>query len=116
MNTVYTVAFSDLGFLMVYNPERKGWEMPGGKVEEDENVIDAALREYIEESGYRIDIISAKEMHGCHVCAALLGKKVKEGEMRTNVFEELPDDLAFDRGEYDGVIEWARSVVRACKQ
>jgi len=113
MNTVYTVAFYDPGFLMVYNQKRKGWEMPGGKIEGGETVECAAEREYLEESGYRIDIISVKKMNGCHVCAALLGERTKEGEMLTKMFEELPDDLAFDREEYDGVLEWARSALRA---
>jgi len=113
MSTVYTVAFSDLGFLMVYNPKRNGWEMPGGKVEEGESVGDAARREYVEEAGCLINILSIEEMHGCHVCAALLEKKVSDGEMRSCMFKELPADLAFGRDEYDGVIEWARSAVRA---
>jgi len=109
MNTVYTVAFSGNGFLMVYNPVRKGWEMPGGKMEDNENVKDAAKREYLEESGYDIRITATTEMHGCHVCAAALLDKLREGEMHSRIFRELPDDLAFSRDEYDGVMEWARS-------
>ncbi|MCL2890540.1 MAG: NUDIX domain-containing protein [Methanomassiliicoccaceae archaeon] len=113
MNTVYTVAFSDDGFLMVCNPVRKGWEMPGGKVEDNENVKDAAKREYLEESGYDIHITAVTEMHGCYVCAAILLDKLRDGEMNSRMFGELPDDLAFSRDEYDGVIEWARSSMRS---
>ena len=112
MRTVYTVAFKGNNFLMVYNPKRNGWEMPGGKIENNESVKEAAEREYLEESGYSVNIISVKEIAGCHVCVAVLGKKTKEGELTSKMFAELPDELAFERSEYDGVIEWARSVIR----
>ena len=111
MRTVYTVAFSDGEFLMIYNPSRNGWEMPGGKIEDGESVDDAAKREYLEEAGYLINIVASTEMHGCHVCAAVLGERAGNGEMRFRMFKELPDDLAFDRDEYDGVMEWSRSAL-----
>ncbi|MDR2866032.1 MAG: NUDIX domain-containing protein [Methanomassiliicoccaceae archaeon] len=116
MSTVYTVAFSGSRFLMVYNSERCGWEMPGGKMEDGESVTDAALREYLEESGYVIDIVSVTAMNGCMVCAAVLGERAGGGEMASELFPELPECLAFGRREYDGVLEWARSVLgkRGC--
>ncbi|MDR0334454.1 MAG: NUDIX domain-containing protein [Methanomassiliicoccaceae archaeon] len=110
MSTVYTVAFLGNEFLMVFNPKRNGWEMPGGKMNDNESVTDAAEREYTEESGYAIDIVSVKEADGCHVCAAILKDKKADGEMRSEMFAELPGNLAFERSEYDGVLEWARSV------
>jgi 8-oxo-dGTP diphosphatase len=106
------VAFRGDEFLMVYNPERKGWEMPGGKMNIGESTEDAAVREYIEESGYSVSIVSVKRAEGCYVCAAVLGDKVCGGEMTARLFSQLPDELAFLRAEYDGVIEWARSAVR----
>lgn len=111
MRTVYTIAFSEDRFLMVYNPKRNGWEMPGGKAEDNEKDYEAAIREYREESGYNIKIIDSQELNGCRVFAALLGSKLRNGEMRTELFTELPDELAFDRSEYDNVMEWARSVM-----
>ncbi|MCL2607146.1 MAG: NUDIX domain-containing protein [Methanomassiliicoccaceae archaeon] len=111
MRTVYTIAFSGNDMLMVYNPKRKGWEMPGGRIENNESVIEAAVREYAEESGYTVNIISAEEMNGCHVCAAVLGKKVDHGELESKLFSELPDELAFERSEYDHTVEWARAVI-----
>ena len=86
--------------------------MPGGHVEAHESMTDAAEREYMEESGYGISVISVKHIYGCAVCAAVLKDKVCEGEMRSRLFRELPDGLAFDRSEYDGVIEWARTVIK----
>ena len=35
--TAYTVAFGPEGFLMVFNPKRNGWEMPGGHIREGES-------------------------------------------------------------------------------
>ncbi|SDK00398.1 ADP-ribose pyrophosphatase YjhB, NUDIX family [Paenibacillus sp. ov031] len=42
--------------LLVRGP-RRGWEMPGGQVEEGESLQDAAVRETKEESGIDIEII-----------------------------------------------------------
>jgi len=111
MSTVYTVAFSGSDFLMVYNPKRNGWEMPGGRIEKGESAEDAAAREYLEESGYRINIVAAKEIDGCRVFAASLGDRKNEGEFASELFSFLPDELAFERSEYDHVLGWARSVI-----
>ena len=113
MNTVYTVAFSGGEFLMVFNPKRNGWEMPGGKIERNESAVGAAEREYLEESGYAISVVSMKETADCHVCAAFLKDKRRDGELVSRLFSELPDDLAFERSEYGGVLEWARSAVKS---
>lgn len=42
--------------LLIKGP-RRGWEMPGGQVEEGESLADAAIRETKEESGVDIEII-----------------------------------------------------------
>ena len=42
--------------LLIKGP-RRGWEMPGGQVEEGESLKDAAIRETKEESGIDIEII-----------------------------------------------------------
>lgn len=107
MDTVYTVAFKDGKFLMVFNAERDGWEMPGGKIEEGEDVKDAAEREFLEESGYDIDIVSVRALSHCWVCSAHLKNKSKDSEMESRLFGSLPDKLFFDREEYDEVIPWA---------
>jgi 8-oxo-dGTP pyrophosphatase MutT (NUDIX family) len=45
---------SEKEILLIKGPER-GWEMPGGIVEEGESIRDAAIRETKEESGIEID-------------------------------------------------------------
>jgi 8-oxo-dGTP diphosphatase len=107
LKTVYTVAFKDGKFLMVFNPERNGWEMPGGKIEKNEDVKDAAIREFLEESGYEVDIVSVRNLNHCWVCSARLKDKVSDSEMESELFETLPDELFFDKKEYDEVIPWA---------
>ncbi|MDQ0160763.1 NUDIX hydrolase [Alkalibacillus salilacus] len=53
-----TIVPNDNGeILLIKGPER-GWEMPGGQVEEGESLRDAAIRETKEESG--IDIADLK--------------------------------------------------------
>ncbi|UOQ87477.1 NUDIX hydrolase [Gracilibacillus salinarum] len=42
--------------LLIKGPKR-GWEMPGGQVEEGESLQDAAIRETKEESGIDVEII-----------------------------------------------------------
>jgi len=42
--------------LLIRGPQR-GWEMPGGQVEEGESLANAAIRETKEESGVDIEII-----------------------------------------------------------
>ena len=113
--TVYSVAISEEKFMMVFNPKRKGWEMPGGRIETGETVEEAAKREFLEESGYEVDVISRMSIGYCDVCAVTLGKKVSDGEMESELFDTLPSDLAFDTGEYEQVIEWARKVVDSPK-
>lgn len=107
MGTVYTVAFRDGRFLMVFNTKRGGWEMPGGKMEDGEDVVKAAKREYAEEAGYEIDIMSARDLGYCWVCAAKLGGKIGECEMESRLFDQIPERLSFEREEYESVVPWA---------
>ena len=84
--------------------------MPGGHVEEGETSEEAAEREFLEEAGYEIDIVAVRDIGYCDVCAARLGKKVKEDcEMRSMLFDTLPEQLSFERDEYLDTVPWAKS-------
>ena len=112
MNTVYTVAFAEGKFLMVHNQKRRGWEMPGGRIEPGETPEKAAEREFAEESGYAVTILGKKELDDCWVCAGIVGNKIGSGEMRAELFSDIPEEIAFSREEYIDVIGWVRAVLK----
>lgn len=111
--TAYCVAFGEEGFLMVYHPRRKGWEMPGGKLEGSETAAEAAARECLEESGYRIEVVAVRDIGYCDVCAARIISKEGDGEMESRMFSSIPEELSFDRTEYETVIPWAEERLRS---
>jgi len=97
---------------MVFNEKREGWEMPGGHIEDGESAEDAAKREFLEEAGYGIDILGMTDLGHCRVCACrLLGRLDDSPEMSSELFEDIPSKTAFERSEYEFVVQWARSVV-----
>ena len=113
MRTAYAIAFEGDRFLMVWNEKRNGWEMPGGHVEEGETSEQAAKREFLEESGYAIEVVAVRDIGYCDVCAAILGERITEDcEMESQLFSEIPETLSFDRAEYEDTVSWAyRSVM-----
>jgi 8-oxo-dGTP diphosphatase len=113
MRTAYAVAFDGDRFLMVWNPRRGGWEMPGGHVEEGETSEEAAAREFEEEAGYSIEIVATRDLGPCDVCAAIIKSKTgKPCEMRSELFSELPETLSFGREEYEDTVPWAREMLK----
>ena len=114
-DTVYTIAFVDNEFFMIFNTKRNGWEMPGGHIEPGESVKDAAVREFMEESGYTVDVVDMIEAHDCFVRVGTLGEKITDGEMNGRMFKKLPDKLSFDRSEYETVMKWACTVIKQCQ-
>lgn len=51
-----TIVINDNNELLLIKGPRRGWEMPGGQVEEGESLKAAAIRETKEESGIDIEI------------------------------------------------------------
>lgn len=51
-----TIVLNDYNELLLIKGPRRGWEMPGGQVEEGESLKEAAIRETKEESGIDIEI------------------------------------------------------------
>lgn len=43
--------------ILLVKTERRGWEMPGGQVEEGEDIISALKREVLEEAGIDIQVL-----------------------------------------------------------
>lgn len=52
-----TIVLNEQGEMLLIKGPRRGWEMPGGQVEEGESLKDAAVRETLEESGIEVEIV-----------------------------------------------------------
>ena len=50
------IVINDENEILLIKGPRRGWEMPGGQVEEGESIKDAAIRETEEECGVIIEI------------------------------------------------------------
>lgn len=113
MTFVYAIAFCGNKFLMVHNPQRNGWEMPGGKVENGEGPNDAIIREFQEETGQAFEPLESTPHRQGTVFVGLLRHREERGEMRWELFPSLPADLAFPREEYQELLPWAQDVYRS---
>lgn len=51
------IVINDHNEILLINGSLRGWEMPGGQVEEGESIAQAAIRETKEESGIDIEIL-----------------------------------------------------------
>lgn len=77
--------------LLIKGP-RRGWEMPGGQVEEGESLSQAAIRETKEESGIDIEIIKFCGIFqnvGNSICNTLFLAKPIGGELIQSSDESL---------------------------
>lgn len=52
-----TIVINELGEILLIKGPRRGWEIPGGQVEEGESLKDAAIRETKEETGMDIEVL-----------------------------------------------------------
>jgi 8-oxo-dGTP diphosphatase len=111
MRWVYAIGFIDDRFLMVHNPKRNGWEMPGGKVEEGEDPKDACVREFREEAGIQFQPVGCMDFEGGLVYVGEVADDGGKGEMGWRLFKDLPSDLAFPLVEYQAQLRWAREAI-----
>ena len=111
MKWVYAIGFKGDRFLMVRNPKRGGWEMPGGKVEEGEQPRDASVREFREEAGVLFLPVGCMEYEGGLVFAGEVINDHGKGEMEWKLFKDLPTELAFPAVEYEAQLGWARDAL-----
>lgn len=76
---------------LVARHETRGWELPGGTVEAGESALEAAMREFREEIGHKLEeariVLETETPEGpCTVVAGFLGDGVQ--------------------GEEDAIVEW----------
>lgn len=82
-----TVIFNDRGEILLIKGPRRGWEMPGGQVEEGESLKEAAIREAKEESGIDIEInkyCGVFQNVDRSICTTLFLGKAIGGELTTS--------------------------------
>jgi len=69
-------------FVMVRHRDR-GWELPGGRIEEDEDALAAAQREFAEETGHRLErariiLVQHRKPGLCHVVTGRWGRAIDD--------------------------------------
>jgi len=122
MPFVYAIAYSGDKFVMVRNRNR-GWEMPGGDVEPGETPEDAIEREFEEETGMEIEIVSCADLPGGRAFFGVVGtdsgtsdsseRKISEDAIaEVSFFRELPEGLSFSRKEYETMLQESRIVLK----
>jgi 8-oxo-dGTP diphosphatase len=81
------IVLNDKNELLLIKGPRRGWEMPGGQVEEGESLTDAVVRETKEESGIDIEVIKFcgifQNIEGSICNTLFLGKPIG-GELTTS--------------------------------
>ena len=53
-----TVVINERQEILLLKGPKRGWEMPGGQVEEGESLKEAAIRETMEETGIEVEILT----------------------------------------------------------
>jgi 8-oxo-dGTP diphosphatase len=98
------IVVNDNNEILLINGPRRGWEMPGGQVEEGESLSQAAIRETKEESGIDIEIIKFCGIFqnvGNSICNTLFlakpigGEPIRTSESLESAF--LPIEEALDK-------------------
>ena len=90
-------------YVFSYNKKRKGWEIPGGHIEENETWENAAKREMYEETGatkIKVEPICVYKISTfgllCFFEILEMGDLPKEYEMEKVMFSDnLPDNLTY---------------------
>jgi 8-oxo-dGTP pyrophosphatase MutT (NUDIX family) len=114
------LAFDDADrdrFVLARHADR-GWEIPGGRIEEGETPTTAARREFAEEVGHALEslaevLVQERERGTCHVFAGRLGPNVEEGDTHDDKIEESRlvssldevEPLAFPDDPYEAIEE-----------
>ena len=82
-----TIIVNNKNEMLLIKGPRRGWEMPGGQVEEGESIKNAAIRETKEESGVDIEIIKfcgiSQNVSGSVCNTLFLGRPIG-GELTTS--------------------------------
>ena len=81
-----TIVINERNEILLIKGPRRGWEMPGGQVEEGESLSEAAIRETKEETGIEVEIIKFCGIYqnvNRSICNTLFLAKPVGGELTT---------------------------------
>jgi 8-oxo-dGTP pyrophosphatase MutT (NUDIX family) len=72
-------------------PNAGYWEFPGGKKEDNENIIECLKREWLEELNLNIDINNEIYSYKCenYFCRFFLGNITNEEDLKMNIHKEI---------------------------
>ncbi|MEH7179787.1 NUDIX hydrolase [Neobacillus vireti] len=82
-----SIVLNEKNEILLIKGPRRGWEMPGGQVEEGESITDAVIRETKEESGIDIEVVKFCGIFqniGDSICNTLFLGKPIGGELTTS--------------------------------
>lgn len=82
-----TIVLNKQGELLLIKGPRRGWEIPGGQVEEGESIMAAAVRETKEETGIDIEVLKfcgVFQNVNQSICNTLFLAKATGGELATS--------------------------------
>ncbi|MBU8733785.1 NUDIX hydrolase [Cytobacillus oceanisediminis] len=82
-----TIVLNEQKEILLIKGPRRGWEMPGGQVEEGESLKDAAIRETKEETGIDIEVLKFCGVYqnvSDSICNTLFLGKPIGGELTTS--------------------------------
>lgn len=113
---VYIYAFRGGRLMMVKSVSRGGWEIPGGRVQAGEDPSDAAVREFMEETGHGLRIISSVEADRGTVFFGKVGSRIadfRRDEIEAvDLVDSFPDDLNYPEIEYRAYLRTAPNEIK----
>lgn len=113
---VFVYAFKDDKLMMVRNIKRGGWEIPGGGVRAGETLEAAARREFLEETGQNLMIVSRQEVDNGTVFFGRVGERVGEFDNKEiseiKLTKGLLAPLNYSRTEYRVYLKKAPGEIR----
>jgi len=117
----YTIIISKYKgkYILIRNKSRTIWELPGGKREDGESILESARRELYEETGaikYDLDpagVYSLNEIFGMvyfaeiHELASLPDYEIAE----IRFADELPEGLNYENVYYEIILRWLEQSI-----
>lgn len=117
---VYVYGLKEGKIILVKKKNKNTWELPGGKIESEEIPEETAKREFLEETGYNINILQSFETNEIDklIFVGEVGNKLTKriceeiGEIKFFRFDQFPekDSLTFPSINYKKFLSMLTSV------